>query len=137
MVKRKIFISFDYHHDLAPKGLLVGHILKPNTQLSLVGFSTWPSDNVGWQSMRKSQIANSDFVIILCGRYTNRVSNVATELKIAQQLKKPYLLLRASKNEKCVPPKGAKVSDKIHDLDWSDLDKLILQKCKIGPANIR
>ena len=96
MEKRRTFISFDYDHDSDLK----------NTKA-------------------RTRIKGCNVVVVICGKYTNTATGVATELKIAQEEGVPYFLLYGRSTENCVKPIGAKSTDKMYKWTWDNLKALI------------
>ncbi len=64
-------------------------------------------------------------VIVICGEHTDTASGVSAELKIAQEEKVDYFLLKGRKDKTCKKPKSAKTSDKIYKWTWDNLKTLI------------
>ena len=61
---------------------------------------------------------------VLCGEYTDTALGVNAEVKITQELGKPYFLL-AGRPNKSKKPSAAKSTDKLYTWTWDILKKLI------------
>ena len=62
---------------------------------------------------------------MICGEKTNTAAGVSAELKIAQEEKIDYFLLKGRTNKTCVKPIQASTSDKIYNWTWDNLKILI------------
>ena len=61
----------------------------------------------------------------MCGKDTHTATGVGVEVSIAQDLSRPYFLLKGRSNQTCSKPTTAKTSDKIYNWTWDNLKKLI------------
>jgi hypothetical protein len=66
-----------------------------------------------------------DVVCVICGEHTDTATGVSAELKIAQEEKIPYFLLKGYSEKTCKKPKAAKDTDKIYAWTWENLKKLV------------
>jgi hypothetical protein len=122
--KKKVFISFDYDHDAVLKDFLVGQSKHSDTPFNISDWSIKVA-SVLWQQEARNRIARSDVVAVICGQHTHTATGVAIEIKIAQELGKPYFLLKGYKDKTCTKPTSAKSSDKIYTWTWDNLKLLI------------
>lgn len=125
MAKKKVFISFDYDHDVALKNLLVGQSKNPDSPFELADWSIKEAISEDWKAKARQRIRAVDVVIVICGEHTHTATGVSAEVLIAQDEKVPYFLLRGYSNKTCTKPKAAKSTDKIYDWTWDNLKKLI------------
>jgi len=123
--KQRAFISFDYDHDSDLKTLLVGQSKNEDSPFSIADFSIKEAISKDWKDKARTKIKGVDVVIIICGEHTDTASGVSAELKIAQEEKVDYFLLKGRKDKTCKKPKSAKTSDKIYKWTWDNLKKLI------------
>lgn len=123
--KKRAFISFDYDHDLDLKTLLVGQSKNEDSPFSIADFSIKEAISKDWKDKARTKIKGVDVVIVICGEHTDTASGVSAELKIAQEEKVDYFLLKGRKDKTCKKPKAAKTSDKIYKWTWDNLKKLI------------
>lgn len=126
MVKKRVFISFDFDHDESQKHLLVGQSKNPDSPFELADWSSKEHLTGDWKAKIRAKLTYVDVVCILCGRHMATATGVAHELAMAQELGKPYFLLNAygSAND-MTRPAGAKASDKMYAWNWENLKKLI------------
>jgi len=125
MTKTRTFISFDYDHDEDLRVLLVGQAKNPDTPFEIADWSVKEPMTGDWKKKVKERIAKTHQMIVICGEHTDTATGVSAEVSIAQDLGKPYFLLKGRKDKTCKKPKSAKVSDKIYIWGWDNLKKLI------------
>ena len=124
MAKTRVFISFDYDHDLDLKNFLVGQSKNPDSPFEIADASiTEASPN--WQVKARAGIRSADVVAVICGDHTDTARGVAKELTIAQEEKATYFLLHGRNGKAAKKPTSAKSTDKVYDWTWDNLKKLI------------
>jgi hypothetical protein len=122
MAKTKIFISFDYEHDIDIKNALVYQSTKQESPFSFNDYSIKEPIDEKWKSVARDKIKGSDIVIFLCGEHTADALGVAAEMSITQELMKPYFLLKGRRKVNVQKPKNAKKSDEIVNWKWKHID---------------
>lgn len=125
MANPRIFISFDYDHDLFLKEAIVGQSKLADSPFVLADWSIKEHIDGNWKAKATSRIRAVDQVAVICGLYTNTAVGVSAELKIAQAEGKPYFLLAGYKDKTNVKPPAAKADDKMYDWTWPNLKLLI------------
>lgn len=125
MIKKRVFISFDYDHDEALRNLLVAQSAKDGSPFYIKDRSIKEPLTGNWQWKVHQRMDNVDVVAVICGRYTHLAKGVATELKIARDKKKPYFLLQGYSKYNCTKPTTALPTDTIYAWDWNNLKILI------------
>jgi len=123
--KVKVFISFDYDHDVDLKNLLVGQAKNDDSPFEITDMSVKEELSGDWKEKVRTRIKKVDQVLVICGEHTDTASGVATEVKITQEEEKPYFLLWGRSDKTCVKPKNAKESDKIYKWTWDNLKNLL------------
>lgn len=124
-MKTRVFISFDYDHDIDLKNLLVGQARHPDSPFEITDMSIKEAISKNWKENARRRIKSCDVVAVICGEYTNSASGVSAELKIAQDEGIPYFLLWGRTNEVCIKPVSAKSTDKMYRWTWDNLKSLI------------
>jgi hypothetical protein len=124
MAKTRVFISFDYDHDLDIKTMLVGQATHPDTPFEFTDASVKEPLTGDWKEKVKRRLQNVDQVCVLCGEYTATASGVNVEVRLAQEIGKPYFCL-AGRPGKSKKPTAAKSTDKLYEWTWENLKKLI------------
>lgn len=125
MIKKRVFISFDYDYDIELKNLLVGQAKKPDSPFEIVDMSIKEAIADDWAENARRRIKGCDVVIILCGTHTDRARGVSTELNIARDENIPYFFLEGRKDKRCVLPVGAHWNEKMNSWTWDNLKCLI------------
>ncbi len=123
--KVKVFISFDYDHDVDLKNLLVGQAKNDDSPFEITDMSVKEELSGDWKEKVRTRIKKVDQVVVICGKHTDTANGVAAEVKITQEEEKPYFLLWGRSDETCVKPKSAKDDDKIYKWTWDNLKKLL------------
>lgn len=123
--KIKVFISFDYDHDVDLKNLLVGQAKNDDSPFEITDMSVKEELSGDWKEKVRTRIKKVDQVVVICGKHTDTANGVATEVKITQEEEKPYFLLWGRSDETCVKPRNAKDADKIYKWTWDNLKKLL------------
>lgn len=124
--RRNVFISFDYDHDKSLKDGLVGQSRNPNSPFNVSDFSMKEAaPQSRWRSEARRRIDLCSIVIVMCGQHTDKATGVSAEIQIANELGKPYILLRGYPDKKCVKPRAARSSDKMHHWTWDNLVGLL------------
>lgn len=109
----RVYISFDFEHDLELKNGLVA-------QLAHLGFGPgWVDQSIPapiiderWQTDARRRISASDLVLVVCGKNTHTAKGVNIEHKIARQMEKPVRFLRGRQEGASFPP-DVKAADQI------------------------
>jgi len=125
MAKKRVFISFDYDHDLDLKNLLVGQAKSEDTPFEIADFSMKEAISEDWKKKARTRIKGCNVVAVICGEHTDTASGVSAEVKIAQEENVDYFLLGGHKDKTCRKPKSANASDKIYKWTWDNLKALI------------
>ena len=123
--KKRVFISFDYDHDLDLKNLLIGQAKNDDSPFEIADFSIKEAISEDWKKKAKTRIKGCDVVTVICGEHTDTASGVSAELKIAQEEDVNYFLLKGRSDKTCKKPKAAKSSDNIYKWTWDNLKRLI------------
>ncbi|MEW6411869.1 MAG: TIR domain-containing protein [Candidatus Zixiibacteriota bacterium] len=127
MAKKRVFISFDYDHDLDLKNLLVGQSKNEDSPFEVYDLSIKEELSEDWKKKARTRIKGCDVVVVICGEHTDTASGVSAELKIAQEreVDVDYFLLWGRKDKTCKKPKAATAADKIYKWTWDNLQALI------------
>lgn len=125
-MKKKVFISFDYDHDLELKEVLVGQAKLDDSPFEIKDMSIKEAIDENWKKAARTRIKSCDCVIVICGYNTDSATGVSAEMSIAQEEGVPYFLLCGRKNGLVAKPRGAHSSDKIYKWTWDNL-RLLLQ----------
>lgn len=125
MAKQRVFISFDYDHDLDIKTMLVGQEKLPDSPFNFTDASVKDHLTGDWKEKVRARLKNCDQVCVLCGEYTHTATGVSAELKIAQELRLPYFLLWGRSDKTCTKPTSALSTDSVYKWTWENLKALV------------
>lgn len=123
--KTRVFVSFDYDHDVGLKHLLVGQSRHEDSPFEIADHSIKEHISGDWKANARTRIRRSDVVCVICGEHTHTATGVSAELAIAQEEKTPYFLLYGYSEKACYKPRAARESDKIYRWTWDNLKSLI------------
>lgn len=121
---RRVFISFDYDYDLDLKNLLVGQSKYADSPFDISDYSIKVASS-RWRDEARRRISASSTVAVICGLHTSQAVGVSTEVKIAQELGKPYFLLAGRSSGGNKRPVAALASDKLYKWTWDNLKTLV------------
>ncbi len=124
MAATKVFISFDYDHDLDLKNFLVGQAKLADSPFEIEDWSV-KNASPGWKADAKNRIARSDQVAVICGHDTHTAVGVNTEIELAREAGKPYFLLAGRATGVNTKPTTALSTDKLYKWTWDNLKSLI------------
>lgn len=124
MARKRVFISFDYDHDVDLKNGLVGQSRLPDSPFTITDMSI-KTASPGWKTEARRRIKGCDVVVVMCGQHTHTATGVSVELKIAREEGVPYFLLWGRPAKTCTKPLTARTSDRIYKWTWDNLKSLI------------
>lgn len=125
IVKKRVFISFDYDHDEALRMLLVGQAKNDDSPFSLADWSIKERISIDWKAKARTRIRGVDMVCVICGEHTDTAAGVSAEIQIAQDEEIPYFLLAGYTGKACKKPSSSKSSDKLYKWTWDNLKALV------------
>ena len=125
MAQTRLFISFDYDHDEDLRNLLAGQAKHPDTPFDIYDRSLREPLAGDWKEKFRRRLDNIDQMAVICGEYTHLANGVGHEVRIAQEVRKPYFLLQGRSNTLCTKPGTALSSDKMYNWTWDNLKALI------------
>jgi hypothetical protein len=121
-----IFVSFDGDHDSDLHDLLHAQSMTPGSPFEFSARSQGGAMTEAWTESSRTRIRAADEVVVICGEHTNASPQVAAELRIAQEEKRPYFLLWGRRGLMCTKPKTAKPADGMYSWTWEILPSQIL-----------
>ena len=124
MARKRVFISFDYDHDVDLKNALVAQSRLPDSPFTITDMSI-KTASPGWKADARRRIKGCDVVVVMCGQYTHTATGVGVEVKIAQEERESYFLLNGRADKTCTKPTTAKSTDSIYEWTWPNLKRLI------------
>jgi hypothetical protein len=118
----RIHMSFDLEHDRDLHDRLVAEA-RNGAAFAIASRSEAGEMSAAWTERVRDRIAHADEVVVICGEHTDESARVSAELKIAQEQKKPYVLLWGRRDSMCKKPKGAGADDGIYMWTRSVLER--------------
>jgi hypothetical protein len=105
----RLYVSFDLEHDRD----LHDRLLEQSGQSAFTVASRSEAGDMteSWVASARLRITEADEVVVICGEHTDDSSRVSAELKIAQEERKPYVLLWGRREKMCKKPQGARAID--------------------------
>ena len=118
MAKTKVFISYDYEHDLDMKNSLIKESHRADSPFSINDVSL--NEKIpDWQQKARQAIEKSDIFLVLLRENTHQATGVLREVKMAKQLGKKRFQLR----EKGHNPQSINDAGKVVAWRWENLRK--------------
>jgi hypothetical protein len=109
----QIFLCFDCDHDRD----LSDRLLAQSRDTTLFAISDQSEGGVitdAWSERARTRISSSDEVVVLCGEHTDSSPCVNTELRIAREMSKPYVLVWGRRECMCKRPRSARSSEAMY-----------------------
>jgi hypothetical protein len=106
-----VFVSFDLDHDADLYALLLEQSTNSSLGFEVSGRSEAAALKDPECALLRRRIREADQVIVICGEHTNASPGVHTDLRIAREERKPYVLLWGRPDSMCTKPTGADSSD--------------------------
>ena len=114
MDRIKIFVSYDPKSDSDLLDIMRAQSERSGSVFSIAGQSD-PSEMTEARSDKlREELAATDEVVVICGESTKDSERVATELCIAQEENKPYLLIWGRRSVMCTKPSSATKLDAMY-----------------------
>lgn len=120
----RAFASFDCDRDADLLQRLLRDARRGGAPFLVCDRSTSESRNPACAEKLRERIFHSDLMIVLCGEWTHRATGVAKELRIAQELGKPYFCLKGRRGDPALPT-SAKIGDKLYHWTPAYLFRLV------------
>lgn len=124
MAHKRVFIAFDVADRDVKQGL-VAQSADPNCPFTFIDNSIPHALPEKWVAEARRLIAESDFVIVLCGDQTHQAKGVETELQLTKELGKPYALIKATRLHTPTRPKSASPSEPMYPATWPTVAALL------------
>ena len=121
----RVFLSFDLEHDRDLCDLLLEQARR-GASFAVANRSEGGAIDAPWTLRVRNRITASDEVVVICGVHTDAATRVSAELRIAQEEKKPYVLLWGRRDLMCKKPRTARIDDGMYHWTAEILDQQIL-----------
>ena len=105
----RVYVSFDLDNDRDLHDRLVAQ--SGESEFVIASGSEAGDMSEAWSERVRLQIGGADEVVVICGEHTGASHRVSAELKIAQDQRKPYVLLWGRREKMCKKPQSARSGD--------------------------
>ncbi|HME71875.1 MAG TPA: hypothetical protein VKM54_18690 [Myxococcota bacterium] len=114
----RVYGCFDVRHDGDLLARLARESQKLDSPFEVTAWSAHHAESTDWEVGLRSTLANVDEVVVLCGEHTDTADEMSAELRIVQELVKPYFLLWGRRGAECTKPTTAKHADSFYAWIW-------------------
>ena len=135
--KIRVFVSYDQENDGDLHDLLVEQASKTTSGFEISARSKARAPADLWEEGLRREIREVDEVIFICGEHTDCSGRMGTELRIAQEEDRPYLLLWGRREFMCTKPMTAKPADSMYSWTWEILQSQILTLRRVPKSDER
>lgn len=120
---KRVFVSFDYDHDLRLKDFIVGQAKNPDSPFEICDWSMKEAEKeIDWKDKARRRIKNCELVIVMVGPYTYKASGVLAEVRIAREEGIRIVQIIGYRDGKYQPVPGAGI---LYSWNWENLKKLL------------
>jgi hypothetical protein len=105
----RVYVSFDLEHDRDLHDRLLAQ--SDDSAFTIASGSEAGDMTANWAERVRLLITEADEVVVICGEHTDDSRRVSAELKIAQEERKPYVLLWGRREKMCKKPHSARAID--------------------------
>ncbi len=123
VMKKKVFVSFDFDNDKTLKDFIVGQSRLPDSPFVIADHSlkeAAPERN--WEAKANAAIKRSDIVVVMVGPKTHKAHGVLKEIKMAQVANKHIVQVIGYKDGDYTTVTGA---GRLYRWNWDNLKKLL------------
>jgi hypothetical protein len=114
----RVYGCFDVRHDGDLLARLARESLNSDSPFEVTAWSAHHAESADWESGLRSTLAKVDEVVVLCGEHTDTADEMSAELRIVQELLKPYFLLWGRRGAECTKPTTARHADSFYAWIW-------------------
>lgn len=120
---KRVFVSFDYDHDLRLKDFIVGQAKNPDSPFEICDWSMKEAEKeADWKDKARRRIKNCELVIVMVGPYTHNAPGVLAEVKMAREEGKRVVQIIGYRDGQYKPVDGAGI---LYSWNWENLKKLL------------
>ena len=130
----RVYGCFDIRYDGDLLARLARESHNSDSPFEVIAWSALHADRTDWETHLRTTLSNVDEVVVLCGEYADTAEEMSAELRIVQELAKPYFLLWGRRGAECRKPTTAKHADNLHTWIWEVLKSQIGIATRSRPA---
>ena len=123
MIKKRVFVSFDFDRDKALKDFIIGQARLPDSPFEVIDHSLKEAaPERSWEEKARRAINRSEIVLVMVGPYTYRAPGVLKEVQMARDKGIKIVQVIGYKDGKYddVPEAG-----QLYKWNWENLKKLL------------
>lgn len=123
MVKKRVFVSFDFDNDKVLKEFIIGQSRLADSPFEVIDTSLKEAAPMKtWEDKARLAIKRSDIVVVMVGPKTHSASGVLKEVAMAREEEIPIVQVIGYKdgNYTAVPNAG-----RLYAWNWDNLKKLL------------
>ena len=123
MVRKRVFVSFDFDNDRKLKDFIIGQSKNSDSPFEVIDHSLKEAaPEASWQMKAHAAIARAEIVIVMVGPSTYRAQGVLKEVKMARDAGKRIVQIIGYKdgNYTAVPNAG-----QLYRWNWENLKKIL------------
>ena len=123
MLKKRVFVSFDFDHDKVLKDFIIGQARLDDSPFEVVDCSLKEAaPEKTWEYRARRAIKGCDVVLVMVGPYTHRAPGVLKEVRIAREEGIPIVQVIGYKDGSYSPvPEGGR----LYQWNWANLKSLL------------
>mgnify|MGYP001030815813 CR=1 FL=1 len=122
-MKKRVFLSFDFHNDKKLKDFIIGQSRLPDSPFDVADWSmkeAAPQRN--WEQFAEDRIKKVDLVIVMVGPETHSAPGVLKEVGMARRNNIPIVQLIGYKDGNYTPVPDA---GRLYSWNWDNLKNLL------------
>lgn len=130
----RVFVSYDRESDGDLYDLLTDQLLakRSSFRISAHSLAQPPTDYLD-EALREA-IRGADELVVLCGEKSDASLRMATELRIAQEEQRPYVLVWGRRELMCTMPTSVRPADGMYSWTWEILQTQVQTAHRIARA---
>jgi hypothetical protein len=120
----RVFVSYDRESDADLYDLLAERASRESCRFEVTARSSHSAQEA--DGVLRRAIRAADQVIVICGEHADCSVSMATELRVAQEEERPYVLLWGRRERMCTKPLTARSTDAIYSWTWEILERQLV-----------
>jgi hypothetical protein len=123
MVKKRVFVSFDFDNDHSLKDFLIGQSRLSDSPFEVIDHSLKEAaPEKDWERKAKAAIARSEIVIVMVGQNTYQAKGVLKEIGFARDAGVKIVQIIGYRDGKYTPVPNA---GRLYSWNWENLKQLL------------
>jgi hypothetical protein len=130
----RVYGCFDVRHDADLFARLTRESRYSDSPFEVTAWSAHHAESTDWETRLRVALYDVDEVVVLCGEYTDTADEMSAELRIVQEMAKPYFLLWGRRGVECTKPMTAKHNDSLYTWIWEVVKSQVQMTTRIRPS---